>query len=86
MNGIPRSDNASRLKRLLGPSGLELTCEECFDYLDRYVELELSGEDADAAIPGMGPHLVGCPACGEDHESLYALVSTEGAASAPPSA
>jgi hypothetical protein len=62
---------------LLGPAGPELTCDECFEQLDRYVELELSGHDAAVAVPGMQPHLEGCPACAEDHESLYALVESE---------
>jgi hypothetical protein len=64
---------------LLGPAGPELTCEECFEHLDRYVEVELSGADADAdaAVPGMHAHLDGCPACAEDHDSLYALVGSE---------
>ena len=60
--------------RLLGPDGPELSCERCFEELDRYVELELAGADADAAIPGMRAHLEGCSACAEDHESLRALV------------
>ena len=62
---------------LLGPAGPELTCEECFDHLDRYVELELSGQDADIAVTGMHAHLLGCPACAEDHDSLYALVRSD---------
>ena len=66
------------LARLLGPEGRELTCEQCFAELDRYVEIELAGEDADAAIPGMHAHLVGCPACAEDHESLRDLVARGG--------
>ncbi len=61
--------------RLLGPAGAELTCEECFDQLDRYVELEIAEADADAAIPGMRAHLEGCSACAEDHESLRAWLS-----------
>jgi hypothetical protein len=72
-----RNDNAHLVKRLLGPGEPELTCEECFENLDRYVELELSGADADSAIPGMGAHLVGCPACGEDHRSLRAMVKAD---------
>jgi hypothetical protein len=60
--------------RLLGPDGPELSCEQCFEELDRYVELELAGADADAATPGMRAHLEGCSACAEDHESLRALV------------
>ena len=31
------------LVRLLGPGERELGCDECFDELDRYVELELAG-------------------------------------------
>jgi hypothetical protein len=66
------------LGRLLGPAGPELSCEECFEELDRYVELERAGADADAAIPGMSAHLEGCSACAEDHESLHALLSEQG--------
>jgi anti-sigma factor RsiW len=77
MSGTPMKDQARLLKRLLGPGGAEVSCEECFEQLDRYVELELSGADADAAIPGMAAHLEGCPACAEDHRSLRALVEAE---------
>jgi hypothetical protein len=66
------------LRRLLGPAGQELTCEQCFEHLDDYVDLELAGSDADAEIPGMRAHLEGCPACGEDHESLRDFVRSEG--------
>jgi hypothetical protein len=61
--------------RLLGPEGPELTCEQCFDLLDRYVDLEVAGAAADEQVPGMRAHLDGCPACDEDHASLLALVS-----------
>ena len=71
------SRTADLLARLLGPAEPELTCEECFEELDRYVELELGGRDADATVPGMRPHLEGCPACREDHDSLTALFTAE---------
>ena len=77
MSDQQRQRDQDLLKALLGPDGPELTCEECFAKLDRYVELELSGVDADAAIPGMSAHLEGCGACDEDHQSLRALVETE---------
>ena len=70
-----RPDLTQALGRLLGPAGEEVGCDVCFEQLDRYVELELAGADADAAIPGLHAHLLGCPACGEEHESLRALVS-----------
>jgi hypothetical protein len=65
------------LGRLLGPAEREVGCDECFDRLDEYVELEVGGYDADAAIPGLRAHLAGCPACREEHESLRALVGGE---------
>jgi hypothetical protein len=71
------SPHTDLLSRLVGPQGPELTCEECFEQLDRYVELELAGRDANAAVPGMRAHLEGCPACHEDHDSLAAFVASE---------
>ena len=62
------------LRRLLGPGRPEVTCEVCFEELDRYVDLELAGADAEAAVPGMAAHLRGCPACSEEYDSLKALV------------
>lgn len=56
--------------RLLGPDEPELSCDQCFAELDRYVELTLAGVDRDQQIPGMRAHLEGCPACAEDYQSL----------------
>ncbi|HEV7640976.1 MAG TPA: hypothetical protein VGO39_08945 [Gaiellaceae bacterium] len=72
-----RPDLKQALVRLLGPDGPEVDCDRCFAELDHYVELELSGADADAAVPGLRAHLDGCPACREEHESLKALVGGE---------
>jgi hypothetical protein len=63
------------ISRLLGPGEPEVSCEECFELLDQYVDLELAGDDADARLPGMRAHLEGCPACHEDHESLRELAA-----------
>ena len=70
-------DRSELITRLLGPAGPEVSCEDCFELLDQYVELELAGEDADSRLPGMRAHLEGCPACHEDHESLKALAAGE---------
>jgi hypothetical protein len=72
-----RHRQQAALERLLGPSGPELGCDECFDVLDEFVELELAGLDADARIPGLRAHLEGCPACREEHEALRALVGEQ---------
>jgi hypothetical protein len=71
--------NDDTLKRLLGPAEPELLCDECFEKLDEYVELELHRAPADERIPGMRAHLEGCPACHEDYESLRDLVQSDDA-------
>lgn len=71
------NERNERLERLLGPVGHEVSCEECFELLDRYVDLELEGADADARVPGMSAHLAGCPACRDEHESLLALAAQD---------
>jgi hypothetical protein len=73
MSETPRQQR-EWIERLLGPAGEELSCEQCFELLDAYVELELQGADADSRIPGMAAHLSGCPACREDRESLRELL------------
>jgi hypothetical protein len=65
------------LYRLLGPGQPEISCEVCFDELDRYVDLELAGADAERAVSGMAAHLRGCPACAEEHDSLTALLTRD---------
>ena len=67
----PTPDKA--IRSVLGPAEPELLCDECFEKLDEYVDLELAGEAADERIPRMRPHLDGCPACREEYESLREL-------------
>lgn len=63
------------LERFLGPTGPEVGCDECFELLDEYVELELAGEDAGVRLPGLRAHLHGCPACAEEHQALRELAA-----------
>ncbi|MDP1849797.1 MAG: hypothetical protein Q8K79_18570 [Solirubrobacteraceae bacterium] len=72
-------DAARLIAALLGPAEPELTCEECFEQLDRYVDVTLAGGDPDLAVPAMRAHLTGCPACAEDFESLLAYVAADDA-------
>jgi hypothetical protein len=74
---MERPELRETLQRLLGPAGPEVGCDECFAELDRFVELELAGRNADALMPRLRAHLDGCPACREEHESLRALAGGE---------
>ena len=76
---MARNDFPRTLSRILGPAESELGCDECFARIDHYAELRVAGANADSAVPGMWPHLLGCPACREEYETLLALLRGEDA-------
>ncbi len=63
-----------RARRLLNNSGTvdELSCPECEDALELYLEAELVGEDAAALFPRVAEHLHGCARC----KWLYGLLKS----------
>ena len=73
-------DRRELFERLLGPTSYQVGCEQCFELLDQYVELELFGIEAGTLMPGLRTHLEGCSACNEDHASLRALLAPLSAA------
>ena len=74
MNDDLTAERGRLIAALLGPAEPQLTCEECFEQIDRYVDVAVAGDDPDLAVPGMRAHLRGCPACSEDHDSLLEYV------------
>ena len=48
----------------------EIGCDECFERLERFVEMELSGLDAASAMPLVEDHLDKCGDCREEFEAL----------------
>jgi len=48
----------------------ELTCGECFDEVDQFAEMELTGKNAAEAMPLVQEHLERCAGCKEEYEAL----------------
>ncbi|WP_448072548.1 hypothetical protein [Georgenia yuyongxinii] len=66
----------SAVRQLTLPTEPWLSCEDCFDRMDRFVEALLA-RPGTTAFPEMRLHLAGCPACAEEAESLLLLVAEE---------
>jgi hypothetical protein len=57
---------------------VEIGCDECFEELDRFVEMRLSGLDVARAMPLVQEHLEICGECREEFEALLtSLRATE---------
>ena len=48
----------------------ELTCGECFNEIDRFAELELTGKKPGEAMPLVQEHLERCGNCKDEYEAL----------------
>lgn len=66
--------NGSMMGRLLrmveDTDEVEIACDEVFELLDQYVELEARGEDVAQLLPFVKRHLEKCHDCHEEYEAL----------------
>jgi hypothetical protein len=53
-----------------------LSCEDCFERMDLYVDALL--DDGEHRDRGMEAHLLGCSACAEEVRSLLGLLAGDG--------
>ena len=54
----------------------EVGCDECFEQLDRFVEMTLAGKSAAEAMPLVQDHLARCRDCQEEFEALLEALRT----------
>lgn len=53
------------LKMLEGTRDVELSCPECLDHLDKYIQRILDGEPIDGVLEQVKTHLEACPPCND---------------------
>lgn len=54
----------------------EIGCDDCFDRVHEFAELELLGKSADEAMPLVKEHLDHCGECREEYEALLEAIKT----------
>jgi len=52
----------------------EIGCDDCFEKVDTFVDLELAGKEAGEALPLVKDHLERCQNCREEYEALLTAV------------
>lgn len=48
----------------------EIGCDDCFDKLNEFAELQLDGKNPEEAMPLIEKHLKRCRECCEEYEAL----------------
>ncbi len=71
-------DDLSKLVRVIaGTREEELGCDKCFERLDRFAEMKLSGLNAAEVMPLVQDHLDKCRDCREEFEALRAAENAQ---------
>ena len=72
---LNRSDLSKLGRAVAETRGTEIGCDECFEQMDRFAEIEFSGSDAATAMPLVHDHLRKCEDCHEQYEALLIAIS-----------
>ena len=67
---LKRGDVLKLVRVVAETREVEIGCDECFERLDSFAELALSGEEATVAMPLVGDHLNKCEDCRGTFEAL----------------
>lgn len=73
MTANARRLTAAALHQLVVATEPFLSCEDCFEMMDGYVDARVA--DPSTTAPAMDVHLAACPACAEEAVSLTVLVA-----------
>jgi hypothetical protein len=55
----------------------DITCEECFEHIDVYVDMLQKGQEPADVLPQVKRHLTQCRCCEAEFQALIAILETE---------
>ena len=64
------------VRMVVGTQPVELTCDACFEQMDRYAEMELAGQDPARVLPLVHDHLSKCRDCRQEYSALRAALQS----------
>ncbi len=67
---LKRGDVIKLVRDVAETRETEIGCDECFEQLDSFAEVEISGAEASVAMPLVDDHLDKCADCRSKFEAL----------------
>lgn len=67
---LTRSSLKKLLQGVADPQTEKIGCDDCWDVLDHFAELELAGKDAAQALPLVEDHLKRCGKCRDEYTAF----------------
>ncbi len=64
----------SILRELFTVQEEDISCDECYDVVDQYVDMLRAGKDVAAVLPKVKEHLAQCQCCEVEFKALIAIL------------
>jgi hypothetical protein len=64
------------MKKIFTAQENEITCDDCFNHIDQYVDLLQAGEDPDVVLPQVKQHLEMCQCCEMEFQALITILES----------
>jgi hypothetical protein len=76
-------DLTNIIRTLLAVPQDEITCDDCFDVIDKYVDMLRAGQDPATVLPQVKEHLGQCSCCDVEFRALISILESATAAAQP---
>lgn len=53
-----------------------MSCDDCYDVVDKYADMLRSGQDPESLLPGVKDHLAGCGDCSDEFKALLVILES----------
>ncbi|MBN1312827.1 MAG: hypothetical protein JXB30_15540 [Anaerolineae bacterium] len=70
-------DIAGLMRTIFSAEDDDITCGECYEHIDEYVDMLRAGEDAATVLPKVKAHLEQCPCCKMEFQAFVAILEAE---------
>lgn len=70
-------DVASLMRTILSAEDEDITCDECYEHIDQYVDMLRAGENAATVLPKVKTHLEQCRCCESELQAFIAILEAE---------
>jgi hypothetical protein len=65
------------MKTIFNTQAEDITCDECFEHIDEYVDLLRAGQDPSELLPQVKRHLEQCRCCEMEFRVLISILEAE---------
>ena len=70
-------DVAGLMRTILSAEDEDITCDECYEHIDQYVDMLRAGENAATVLPKVKTHLEQCRCCESELQAFIAILEAE---------